>query len=64
MNAKIFVEKINHPNKLNWHWLENTLKLIEEFDEKNLNSVIVLMWAGDIDNLRYKIIDKKPNNFL
>jgi hypothetical protein len=55
MNTDILVEKINHKNKLNWNWLENTLKLIEEFDKEKPNSVIVLMWAWDIDNLRYKI---------
>jgi UDP-N-acetylmuramate-alanine ligase len=56
MNTDILVEKINHPNKQNWNWLKNTLKLLNEFDEKNKNNlIIVLMWAGDVDNLRYEI---------
>jgi hypothetical protein len=55
MNTEILIQKINHPNKLNWNWLENTLKLIEEFDENNKDSVIVLMWAGNVDDLRYRI---------
>ncbi len=56
---KITTEKlvnlINHPNVINWKWLENTIKLIEEFDKKNSWAIIILMWAWDIDNLRYKI---------
>lgn len=55
MNAEILVQKINHPNKLNWNWLENTLKLIKEFDEKNKDAVIILLWAGNVDDLRYGI---------
>jgi UDP-N-acetylmuramate-alanine ligase len=56
MNTEILLEKINHPNKQNWNWLENTLKLLNEFDGKNKsNLIIVLMWAGDVDNLRYEI---------
>jgi hypothetical protein len=55
MNAEILVQKINHPNKLNWNWLENTLKLIKKFDEGNKNSIIILLWAGNIDDLRYGI---------
>jgi len=55
INSKIFVEKINHPNKIDWENFEKTLKLIEEFDNKNTNSIIILMWAWNIDNLRQKI---------
>jgi hypothetical protein len=55
MNTEIFVSKINHPNKLNWNWLENTFRFLEDFIEKNKDWIIVLMWAGSIDNFRYKI---------
>lgn len=55
MSTEIFVSKINHDNKINWEWLDNTLKLINEYDSKNNNSIIILMWAWDVDNLRYKI---------
>jgi UDP-N-acetylmuramate--alanine ligase len=49
------IKQINHEDIINWNWLENTLKLIEKFDEENSNSIIILMGAGDVDNLRYKI---------
>jgi len=55
IDSKKLVELIDHPNKTDWKTLENTLKLIKEFDEKNSNSIIILLWAWDIDNLRYKI---------
>lgn len=55
INTEKFVDLINHPNKKNWLWLENTLKLIEKFDKENEWAIIILMGAWDIDNLRYKI---------
>lgn len=55
INSEILVSKINHKNKIDWKWLDNTLKLIEEFDKENRNAIIILMWAWDVDNLRYKI---------
>lgn len=55
INTEKLVELINHNDKINWKWLENTLKLIEEFDKNNTNAIILLLWAWDIDNLRYKI---------
>lgn len=55
INSEIFISKINHNNKIDWKWFENTLRLIEEFDSQNKNAIIILMWAWDIDNLRYKI---------
>jgi UDP-N-acetylmuramate-alanine ligase len=55
MNASIFIENIKHDNKLDWENFEKTLELINNFDKKNTNSIILLMWAGDIDNLRQKI---------
>ena len=55
INTEKLLEVINHNDKNNWNWLENTLKLIEEFDKKNSWAIIILMGAGDVDNLRYKI---------
>ena len=55
MNTQKLVESINHSDIINWEWLENTLKLIKDFDKNNTNAIIILMWAWDVDNLRYKI---------
>lgn len=55
INTDILLDNINHKNKKNWNWLENTLKLINEFDNNNKDSLIILMWAWDVDNLRYEI---------
>jgi len=56
MNTEIFLENINHENKINWNWLDNTFKIIEKFDNENKDLLIVLMWAWDVDNLRYELI--------
>ena len=59
MNTEILVNSINHKNKLNWNWLDNTLRLIEKYDNENKeNSIIILLWAGNVDDLRYKINTK------
>lgn len=56
INTEILLENINHPNKQNWNWLKNTLGIIKEYDEKNPNSsIILLLWAGNVDDLRYEI---------
>lgn len=55
INPEKFVKSINHNNVINWNWLKNTLKLIEKFDEENTESIIILMWAWNIDDLRDKI---------
>ncbi|NVP17482.1 UDP-N-acetylmuramate--L-alanine ligase [Candidatus Gracilibacteria bacterium] len=55
INTDILLDNINHKNKKNGNGLENTLKLINEFDNNNKDSLIILMGAGDVDNLRYKI---------
>ena len=55
INSKKFVELINHPNKTDWENFKKTLELIEQWDSKNKNWIILLMWAGNIDNLRKKI---------
>ncbi|MDD3144532.1 MAG: UDP-N-acetylmuramate--L-alanine ligase [Candidatus Gracilibacteria bacterium] len=55
INSEVLVSKINHKNKVDGKGFDNTLKLIEEFDSKNKDAIIILMGAGDVDNLRYKI---------
>ncbi len=60
MSSKIFIENVNHPMKYDGQWIENTLKTILYYDAKNPNSsVILLLWAWNIDDLRYKIEVKK-----
>lgn len=47
----------NHSNVINGNGLDNTLKMIQQFDEQNPNSaVILLLGAGDIDALRSNIL--------
>lgn len=42
---------------INGNGLENTAKIIQEYDEKNPDSsVILLLGAGDVDTLRYEIL--------
>jgi UDP-N-acetylmuramate--alanine ligase len=49
--------RVNQPNVRNGDWLENTAKLIREYDEQNSNSsIILLLGAGDVDGLRYEIL--------
>jgi len=46
----------SHSNVINGGGLENTAQLIAEYDQEHPNtSVIVLLGAGDVDNLRYCI---------
>ncbi len=57
INSKILVHEINHKNIYDWEWLDNTLDMIKKYDKKNPDSsVILLLWAWNIDDLRYKII--------
>lgn len=56
MDSKIFIEIIKHKQKTDWEWIDNTLKLIKKYDKENPNSsIILLLGAGNIDNIRYKI---------
>jgi len=56
INTQKLVSAIHHPNVINGNGMENTLKIIEEYDRKNPNSsIILLQGAGNIDTLRYKI---------
>jgi UDP-N-acetylmuramate--alanine ligase len=49
--------KKNQPNVIDGNWLQNTVKLIQEYDSKNPDSsIIVLLWAGDIDSIRGKFV--------
>lgn len=58
INTDILLEKINIVDKENWQGLNNTLSRILELD-KEKNKIFILMWAWDIDNLRYKLKLKK-----
>lgn len=56
INTQIFVEYIKHTNIKDGHGLTHSLWLIQEYDETYPNSsIILLLWAWDIDNLRYQI---------
>jgi len=56
MNTKILVESIQHSNVSDWEWMKNTLKGINHYDMNNpSSSILLLLWAWNIDNLRYKI---------
>lgn len=56
MNTQILVDTINHPGVINGEWMKNTLKLIEKYDIKNpSSSIILLLGAGNVDNLRCEI---------
>jgi UDP-N-acetylmuramate--alanine ligase len=47
----------NQPNVRDGGGLENTVKLIREYDERYPDSsVILLLGAGDVDGLRYEIV--------
>ena len=57
INSRKLVKLINHKDKYDWKWFENTLKLIEKYDsEHNGNLIILLLGAWDVDDLRFKII--------
>lgn len=56
MNSSIFLNNINHTNKIDWKWLNNTLDILKNIDKKENNIIIVLMWAWNVDNLRYQLI--------
>jgi UDP-N-acetylmuramate--alanine ligase len=47
----------SHPNVINGGGLKHTAELIHDYDRANPeSSVIVLLGAGDVDNLRYEIV--------
>jgi UDP-N-acetylmuramate--alanine ligase len=56
INSEKLIDLINLPNKIDWNWMWNTLKSILDYDTKNPNSsIILLLWAWNVDDLRYKI---------
>ncbi len=55
INSKIFIDYIKHNNKIDWENFEKTLELIEKWDKENQFWIILLMGAGNVDNLRQKI---------
>lgn len=55
INTEKFVNLINHDDIINWKWIDNTIKLIEEYDKQNSWSIILLMWAWNVDDIRNKI---------
>ena len=56
MSTEIFLGEIIHSDKHNWHWLKSTISLLKEKWFDNNNSLIVLLWAWNVDNLRYDLI--------
>lgn len=56
INSEKLVELIQHPEKTDGKNFKNTLKIIEKYEKKYAwELIILLLWAGDIDNLRYEI---------
>lgn len=56
MNAQIFLDTIQHDDKIHWVNLDYTQKIISHLDQENKDSaVFIILWAGDVDNLRYNI---------
>lgn len=59
IDGEKLINYINHPNKIFGNWLKNTLKIIKKLDQENpWNLVIILQWAGNVDDLRYEIKTK------
>lgn len=56
MSTDKFLSVIGHSNKYNWQWLDNTIKLIKEQWFDTQDSLIVLLWAWNVDNLRYDLV--------
>lgn len=54
INVDLLLKNIEIQDKENWQWLDKTLERILELD-KDKNNVFILMWAWDVDNLRYKL---------
>ncbi len=56
MSTDILLDNIIHDKKYNGHWLERVINFIKDYEVDNKsNSIILLLWAWDVDNLRYKI---------
>lgn len=56
ISSKTLVEAIVHNNKIDGQWQNNTLSLIKNYEiTHKKDSIILLLWAWDIDNFRYQI---------
>lgn len=58
MTTERLVERLSHnyPFTVNGEGFENTARIIQEYDRSNPNSsIILLLGAGDVDELREKI---------
>lgn len=56
IDGEKFAKLIDSPKATFWNGIKNTLKIIEKYDEENPNSsIILLLGAGNVDNLRYEI---------
>ncbi len=56
INSKKLIWLINHPNKFDGQWFDNTLKMIEDYDwQYPWELIIILLGAWNVDDLRYKI---------
>lgn len=54
MNAQIFLDLVQHDDKIHWVNLDYTQKIISHLDKENKdNAVFIILWAWDVDNLRY-----------
>jgi len=52
MPPEKFIKQINHKDKIYWDWLERTWKILQNLDSEHKDSIILLLWAWDVDNLR------------
>ncbi len=56
IDTQKLVDMIHHDDIYNGKGLENTLKMIQDYDKKNpASSIILLLWAGNVDDLRFKL---------
>jgi len=55
INSEKLVELIDHPDVIDGNGIENTLEYIQHFNTTHSDAIILLLWAGDVDNMRYKI---------
>lgn len=56
MNAQKFLDLVKHEDKIHGVNLEYTQKVISQLDQENeSNAVFIILWAWDVDNLRYNI---------
>lgn len=59
MNGEKFTQSIPHPNKIWWDGILNTTALIKKFDANYpWELLIILLWAGNVDDIRYKILNQ------